>query len=43
LARDRLGERLEQSVLERAHLFGIEPFGERGEPREIGEEGPVLT
>ena len=38
IARDRLGERLEQDVLERAHPLGIEPLGERGEPGEIGEE-----
>ena len=38
VARDRLGERLEQRVLERAHLLGIEPLGERGEARDVGEE-----
>ena len=38
VAGDRLGERLEQRVLERAHLLGVEPLGERGEARNIGEE-----
>ena len=33
VAGDRLGERLEQRVLERAHLLGIEALGERGEIR----------
>ena len=38
VARDRLGEGLEQRVLERAHLLGVEPLGQRGETGDIGEE-----
>ena len=38
VARDRLGERLEQRILERAHLLGIEPLGQRGEAGDVGEE-----
>ena len=38
VARDRLGERLEQRILERAHLLGVEPLGQRGETRDVGEQ-----
>ena len=43
IARDRLGQHLEQRVLERPYLFRIEPLGERGEARQIGEEDRDLT
>src|SRR4030095_12772061 len=38
VARDRLGQRLEQRVLERAHLLGVETLGQGGEAAEVGEE-----
>ena len=38
IARDRLRQGLEQRVLERADLFGIEPLRQRGESGEVGEE-----
>ena len=38
IARDRPGQRFEQRALERAHVFGIEPLGERREPGEIREQ-----
>ena len=38
VAGDGLAERVEQRALEGPHLLGIEAFGERGEPAEVGEE-----
>src|SRR5439155_25836284 len=43
VARDRLGERLEQGVLERAYHLGIEALGHPGEAGEIGEEDGDLS
>ncbi len=37
-ALDGLGHFPEQVALQRAHLFGIQPLAERGEPRQIGEQ-----
>jgi hypothetical protein len=34
---DRLGQGLEQLILESAHLFRIEPLGERGVAGDVGE------
>ena len=42
-ARDRLSEALEQRVLERAHVLGVEPFGDRRKAREIGEHDRHLA
>jgi hypothetical protein len=42
VARHRLGERLEQRVLKRAHLFGVEPLGQRSETRDVGEQNGHL-
>ena len=38
VALDRLRQRLEQRVLERADLFGVEPLRQRREPGKVGEE-----
>ena len=38
IAHDRLGERIEQRILESAHLFRVEALSERGEAGQIGEE-----
>ena len=43
IAGNRPGQHLEQGVLKRADLLGIESLGERGEPGEIGEEDGHLS
>ena len=44
LARDRPGEGVEQRILERAHVLGVEPLGKSGVARDVGEEhGDLAT
>jgi hypothetical protein len=38
-----LGEALEQRVLARAHVLGVEPFGDRRKAREIGKHDRHLA
>ncbi len=38
VAVDRRGHLVEEIALDRAHVLGIEPFAERGEPGQVGEE-----
>jgi hypothetical protein len=42
-ARDRPGEALEQRILKRAHILGVEPLGDGGEAREVGEHDRHLA
>jgi hypothetical protein len=43
IARDRLGQRVEERRLEGAHYLGVEPLGERGEAGQVGEEDRDLA
>ena len=43
IARDRLGQRVEERGLEGAHHLGVEPLGQRGEAGQIGEEDGDLA